>query len=104
MVNLLSGISKPLNLLPDAPLLKDVGVPFNADGYFMFTAQAGLPNDAREAIASAIAEIVNDPATKASGMINKAFGGAVVIAGADLEQTLAADAAAAEELLKVASE
>ena len=104
MVNLLSGISKPLTLTPDAPLLKDVGVPFNADGYFMFTAPAGLPNDAREAITNAIAEIVNDPATKANGMINKAFGGPVVIAGADLEQALAADAAAAKDLLKAASE
>lgn len=104
MINLVSGISKPLNVSPDAPLMSDVGVPYNADGYFMFTAPAGLPQDAREALTDAISEIVNDPSTKVHGMLTKAFGGPVVIAGADLDAALAADEAAAEDLLKAASE
>ena len=104
MVNLVSGISEPLAVSPDAPLMSDVGVDFNADGYFMFTAPAGLSDEAREALSTAIADIVNDPSTKANGIITKAFGGAKVFAGADLDALLAADEAAAEELMKAAAE
>lgn len=104
MINLVSGISEPLAASPDAPLMTDVGVEFTADGYFMFTAPAGLPDDAREALTSAIAEIVNDPSSKVNGLINKAFGGPKVIAGADLDALLAADEAAAEALLKAVAE
>lgn len=104
MINLVSGISKPLSVSPDAPLMSAVGVPYNADGYFLFTAPAGLPQDAREALSNAIAEIVNDPSIKVHGMLSKAFGGPVVIAGADLDNALAADEAAAADLMKAAAE
>lgn len=104
MINLVSGLSKPLVISPEAPVMADVGVPFNADGYFMFTAPAGLPDEAREALSNAIAEIVNDPSTKVNGMLNKAFGGPVVIAGADLDSMLAADEAAASELIAAVAE
>ena len=84
--------------------MAEVGVDFNADAYFMFIAPAGIPSEAREALSSAIAEVVQDPSTKAAGFIDKAFGGAVVIQGEALDALLAADAAAAEGLMQAASE
>ncbi|MEM9059377.1 MAG: tripartite tricarboxylate transporter substrate-binding protein [Pseudomonadota bacterium] len=104
MVNLVSGIGEPLDASPDAPTLQDLGLDLNAGGYFMFMAPAGLPDDARAAFADAIAEIVSDTDTKAGSLLAKAFGGARVIKGSDLDALLAADEASATELLEQASQ
>ena len=104
MVNLASGLSTKLDVTPDAPTMEELGVDFNADGYFMFAAPDGIPDTARETLSSAIAAVVMDESTKAGGFLRKAFGGPVVIRGAELEALLAADEAASAELLKAASE
>ena len=98
LVNLASGLSKPLNQTPDAPTLADLGVPFNADGYFVFVAPAGLDPEARKAIASAIAQSTKNG--KASGMINGAFGGAVNIQGTALDSMLKKQFKSAERLMQ----
>jgi len=85
LVNLASALSKPLSATPDAPLLKDRGLEFNADGYFYIVGPAGMPDAARDAIADAVADIVSDPANPAGAMIKKAFGGAGVLKGAELD-------------------
>lgn len=85
MVNLASGLSTRLNISPDAPTLAELGVPFNADGYFVMVAPAGLPDDARAALTDAIVASITEQGAKASGMINKAFGGPAVIRGAELD-------------------
>jgi len=104
MVNLASGLSTKLDVTPDAPTMAELGVDFNADGYFMFAAPDGIPETARETLSSAIAAVVMDESTKAGGFLRKAFGGPAVIQGAELEALLAADEAASAELLKAASE
>ena len=104
MVDLASGRSEPLKQSPDAPLVKDLGADFPSDGYFMFVAPAGLPDDARRAISDAISEIVTDPSTKANGFLKKAFGGATIIKGGDLDQYLAKELERSKVLLKAASE
>ena len=104
MVNLASGLSTKLDVTPDAPTMAELGVDFNADGYFMFAAPDGIPDAARETLSSAIAAVVMDESTKAGGFLRKAFGGPVVIQGAELEALLAADEAASADLLKAASE
>jgi len=104
MVNLASGLSEPLKQSPEAPLLKDLGVEFNADGYFMFVAPAGLPEEVRRAISDAIAEIIMDPSTKSGGYVKKAFGEATAMRGADLDRFVAGEAKAAKALLEAASE
>ncbi|MGB0505938.1 MAG: tripartite tricarboxylate transporter substrate-binding protein [Pikeienuella sp.] len=104
MVNLASGLSTPLSLTPDAPLLSDMGVDFNSDGYFLFSAPAGLSDEARAALADVIQEIVNDPETKVNGLLTKAFGGAITIGGAQLDALMAADEQAAQGLLSAVSE
>ena len=104
MVNLASGMSIPLTLSPKAPLMKEFGVEFVSDAYFMFAAPAGLPQAAQQAITNAIAEVVHDPSTKAGGYIKKAFGQATTLNGADLELFLNDQSQASKKLLKAVSE
>jgi tripartite-type tricarboxylate transporter receptor subunit TctC len=104
MVELASFLPGPLAMTPDAPTLADLGVPFDAAGQFMFVAPAGLPTEARDAMAAAIADIITDPSTKAGGLIKKAFGGPVIIAGDDLTKELQAGYDSAGALIKAASE
>lgn len=99
LVNLASALAVPLNQTPSAPTLADLGVPFDGNGMFLFTAPAGLPNDAREAITNAIVEIITDADTKPAALINRAFGGPSILTGAELEAQLASDVAGAEGLL-----
>ena len=104
LVNLASALSKPLEQTPDAPTMADLGVEFTADGYFVFIGPAGMPAEARDALSSAIGDVVSDEATKAGGLIKKAFGGASVIAGDALTDLVASDHAQAGALLEAASE
>ncbi len=103
LVNLASALSEPLEQTPEAPTLKDLGVDYNADGYFVFIGPAGMPEDARNAMASVIGDIVNDPETKAGGLIKKTFGGATTISGEELTKMLASDYDLAGGLLEAAS-
>ena len=104
LVNLASALKAPLVQTPDAPTFADLGVEFSADGYFMFMGPAGMPDDARAALANAIKGVVENPETKAGGLIKKAFGGASVIMGGDLDSMVASDYMSAGDLLKAASE
>jgi tripartite-type tricarboxylate transporter receptor subunit TctC len=103
LVNLASGLSEPLAQTPDAPTLADLGVPFNADGYFVFVGPAGMPENPRAALSEAIAAVASDPDSKAGGMIANAFGAPVTITGDELDSMLAQDYEAAGELLEAAS-
>jgi len=100
LVNLASAMSKSLVQTPDAPVFADLGVPFNADGYFVFVAPAGMDPAARAAITEAIEDSIKNG--KASGIINKAFGGASVIKGGDLDAALQAEYDAAGALIEAA--
>ncbi|MDJ0825758.1 MAG: tripartite tricarboxylate transporter substrate-binding protein [Rhodobacter sp.] len=104
LVNLASALSVPLNQTPEAPTLADLGVDFNADGYFLFIGPAGMPEDARDALAAAIAEAVSTEGMKSNGVIAKAFGGPAVIMGDELSALVAGDYEAAGALLQAASE
>lgn len=104
LVNLASALSEPLVQTPDAPTMADLGVDFVADGYFMFVGPAGMPDDAREALSKAIADIAADENSKAGGLIKKAFGGSATIMGDDLTKLMADDYANAGALLDAASE
>ena len=104
MVNLASGLNTPLAMSPNAPTMNDMGVGFDAGGYFMFAAPAGIPEEARQKLATSIAEIVNDSSTKAGGLINKAFGGPAVLTGDELNNYLKGKLSASGDLLTAASE
>lgn len=100
LVNLASALSVPLVQTPDAPTLADLGVEFSADGYFLFAAPPGLPDDARAALTQAIASASNSG--KAAEMIGKAFGGTVNIMDAELDALLQSDYESAGALLEAA--
>lgn len=104
LVELASALSVPLAMTPTAPTLADLGVAHNADGYFAFIGPKGMPTEAREALAAAIGEAITTDGTKSNGMIKKAFGGPVVIAGDELQTLVAMDFEAAGALLAAAAE
>lgn len=104
LVNLASGLSTPLKQTPEAPTLADLGVDYNADGYFVFVGPAGMPTDARDALAAAIANAASDETGKAGGLIKKAFGGASTISGDELSALLANEYAKAGALMDAATE
>ncbi|MEZ5649036.1 MAG: tripartite tricarboxylate transporter substrate-binding protein [Burkholderiaceae bacterium] len=103
VLNLVSGENERLAVSPDAPTTKEIGVDYSFGALFMFAAPAGLPADAARALSAAIAEVVNDPGSKARAFIDKGFGGPKVIVGDDLRQFVVDDAAAAKRLLAESS-
>ena len=100
LVNLASALSVPLKQSPEAPTMADYGLEFNADGYFVIVAPAGLPDDARMALTEAIIEASNSG--KAAEMISAAFGGTVNITGEKLDALLQNDFDAAGALIEAA--
>lgn len=104
LVNLASALPFPLTQTPDAPLLSEFGMNFTADGYFLIMGPAGMPDDARAALANAIKGVVENSETKAGGLIKKAFGGASVYTDSELDALVASGYASAGELLAAASE
>lgn len=97
LVNLASALSVPLKQSPEAPTMADYGLEYNADGYFVFVAPAGLPDDARMALTEAIIDASNSG--KAAEMISAAFGGTVNIMGEELDALLQNDFDAAGALI-----
>lgn len=104
LVELASAMAVPLTATPDAPLFSDLGVPFHAEGHFLFVAPAGLPAPAQQAIADAIEAVVTDPEQKVAKIITRVFGGAQVIKGAELQTQLQAGYDSAAELIKAVGE
>ncbi|MDP5334559.1 MAG: tripartite tricarboxylate transporter substrate-binding protein [Paracoccaceae bacterium] len=104
LVNLASALSEPLKQTPEAPTLADLGVNFNADGYFAFIGPAGLPAEARDALAAAINDVITTEGGKANAIIVKGFGGPTVISGDALQAKVMDDYEAAGKLLEAASQ
>jgi len=100
LVNLASAMSAPLKQTPDAPKMSDLGVAYNADGYFVFVGPKGMPDKARKALTDALAAASNTG--KAGGMLKKAFGGSVNIMGDELDALLQSDFDGASALMKAA--
>lgn len=99
MTNIASGIRTPLIDTPDAPTIVELGSDFYLDGYFILIAPGGLQDHVRAALAGAIADVLGDGNTEASGFAEKAFGGATVITGAELDATLADAVEASKKLI-----
>jgi len=100
VVNLASGETSKLKVSPNAPLVKDLGVPFDFGANFIFVAPAGIPADARKTITDAIVEVVKDPKTKANKFISRAFGGPKIIRGKALDEYIKNGIKASQALLK----
>lgn len=104
MVNIATAIQTPLRESPDAPSITDLGSPYYMDGYFMFIAPGDMDPAARDAISGAISDVLNDPETDAAKLVSKAFGGATIYTGEDLDALVTQAVADSAELLKAAAE
>lgn len=104
LVELVSGMSRPLNLTPDAPLLVDLGVQYNLDIYFMFFGPKGMDGAAQEKLAQSISEIVLDDTTKAGALLQANFGGGEAISGEALQAFIDNGFVSAKDLMQAASE
>ncbi len=104
LVNLASAMSEPLKQTPDAPLLSELGLTYDGNAFFMFAGPGGMPAEARDALATAIASVASDESTKAGGLIKKAFGGAMTIQGDELDALIQKGYDESEQLLKEASQ
>ena len=99
MVNIARAIAAPLNDTPDAPAITELGSDFLMEGYFMMVGPGDMDPAAREALANAINDVLTDSETKAAGLVKRAFGGATVITGSDLEALLAQETEDTKALL-----
>ncbi len=104
LVNLVSGEDEALVASPDAPLLKEFGVPYSFGSKFIFVAPKGIPAEAKEALTDAIVEIITDENTEANAFITNAFAGVQAINGEELDAYLTQKAADDAALLEVTSE
>jgi len=101
MVNLASGLGERLRISPNAPTLVEMGIPYDIGAKFIFVAPAGIPADARKALADAIGEVINDPSTKASKFVSKRYGGPDVVIGKKLDAYIANEIKTAKVLMKL---
>jgi tripartite-type tricarboxylate transporter receptor subunit TctC len=103
MLNIVSGEDDRLELSPDAPTMKELGVDYSFGALFLFVAPAGLPDDAAAALSAAISEVVQDPQSKAHDFVVKGFGGPRVLVGEALRARIAAEGRQAEGLMAEAA-
>ena len=101
MVNLASGLSQRLKISPNAPTLVEMGIPYDIGAKFIFVAPAGIPGEARKALADAIGDIINDSSTKASQYVSKGYGGPDVITGKKLDAFIQNEIKIAKVLMKL---
>ena len=95
VVILASAEKDPLVQAPDGKTLKDYGID-NAFAYqFMLAGPAGMSDEARDAIADAIGEILADPESKTRQFVEKQYPpGPLVIAGEELDAMIRENAEA----------
>ncbi|MEO1681509.1 MAG: tripartite tricarboxylate transporter substrate-binding protein [Pseudomonadota bacterium] len=104
LVNLVSAEDGPLNISPDAPMLDAYNVPFTFGVKFIVVAPTGLPDDVKATYAAAVAEVLNDPDSKLSQFVTKAFSGPELLQGDDLTAFMQDGYDAAGALLDASSE
>ncbi|WP_205853390.1 tripartite tricarboxylate transporter substrate-binding protein [Zhengella mangrovi] len=103
MINIASGIPAALIDNPEAPKITDLGSDFNLDGYFMFIAPGNMAPDVRKALGDAIRDVLTDSSTEAYAFAQKAFGGASVVTGEELDGYMADSVDASKKLIKAVS-
>lgn len=103
LVILASAEPKPLVQAPDQPTLIDLGVMETGLGFqFLLAGPKGMSDDARDAFAAAIHEVLNNPESKTAKFITKQYPpGPLMTSGAALEAQLKKNLEANKELVKL---
>jgi len=100
VVILASAEDKPLVQAPQQPTLKRLWIPYTFGFQFLLAGPKGISAQARDTIAGAIAEVLNDPDSETRAFIAKQYPpGPVLIAGDALEARLRATLEANKKLL-----
>ncbi|CUH75038.1 Tripartite tricarboxylate transporter family receptor [Tritonibacter multivorans] len=100
LVILLSAEDKPLVQNPEGQTVAELGIDTTFGFKFVLAAPAGLSDEARDALAQAVADVITDETSETAQFIAKQYPpAAVVIQGDDLNKTLQAQLAANEMLL-----
>jgi tripartite-type tricarboxylate transporter receptor subunit TctC len=101
LVILASAESKPLVQAPGGKTLRDYGIDYNLGFQFLLAGPKGMSNEARDAIADAIAEVLSNPESKTRKFIAKQYPpGPVLVSGDALTAQLKATYEANKRLLK----
>lgn len=100
LVNLASAESARLGMSPDAPTLKELGIPYDFGIRFLVFAPKGLPADVKTSIADAFNSVVSNPESKARQFIQRTFGTPPLTRGAELDAAMTAEIADNEKILK----
>ncbi len=80
---LASGEGEPLQQAPDKPTLKDIGIDLDLGYRFIITGPADMDEEARDAIADAVAEVLSDPESETRKFIEKQYPPKVVVVSGD---------------------
>lgn len=100
VVILASAEDAPLVQAPGQPTLKSLGIPYTFGFQFLLAGPKGMSTEARDAIAAAIAEVLDDPDSKTRAFISKQYPpGPLLVSGDALEAQLRATLAANRFLL-----
>jgi tripartite-type tricarboxylate transporter receptor subunit TctC len=101
VVILASAEAKPLAQAPKGKTLVDYGMDLVLANRFLIFAPKGLPNDARDAIAKAITEVLSDPNQKVTKYVQKRYPpGPVLVSGEKLVSQIKANLKANKKLLE----
>lgn len=101
LVILASGEDVPLVQAPDGKTLKDYGIDNSFAYQFMLAGPKGMSDEARDAIASAIAEVLSNPDSKTREFVSKQYPPApVLISGDDLNARLESNLEANRTLME----
>jgi len=86
LVNLASAESTRLTMSPDAPTLRELGIPYDFGVSFLIFGPKDMPADAKKGIADAVAEVLSDDESKARQFILRAMGTPPLLTGDELDQ------------------
>lgn len=101
LVILASAEREPLVQAPDKPTLEALGIPYTFGFQFLLAGPRGMSLEARDAIATAIGQVLLDPDSKTRAFIAKQYPpGPVLLAGDALEVQLKANLEANRKLLE----
>ena len=105
LVILASGEDEPLVQAPQKKTLQDYGIDYSFDYQFMLAGPKGMSEEARDAIAGAIGEILSNPESETRQFITKQYPpGPVLIAGDELADQLRENYEANKRLLEEVAE
>ncbi len=99
LVNLASAEASRLTMSPDAPTLRELGIPYDFGITFLVFGPNGMPAEAKKTIADAFVAVLSDEDSKATKFVKKAFGTPPLNTGAALDRQIADELAANEKIL-----